>query len=53
MTSDVSARHVLCDAGPTKVWRKLKEGSSPMYYLQLRIPEPLSGTISKITQFLR
>ena len=29
MTSDVSARHVVCDAGPTKVRRKLKKGVIP------------------------
>ena len=29
MTSDVSARHVVCDAGPTKVRRKWKKGVTP------------------------
>ena len=29
MTSDVSARHVVCDAGPTKVRRKWKKGVIP------------------------
>ena len=29
MTSDVSARHVVCDAGPTKVRKKWKKGVIP------------------------
>ena len=29
MTLDVSARHAVCDAGPTKVRKKLKEGVIP------------------------
>ena len=29
MTSDVSARHVVCGAGPTKVRKKWKEGVIP------------------------
>ena len=29
MTLDVSARHVVCDAGPTKVRKKWKEGVIP------------------------
>ena len=56
MTSDVSARHVVCHAGSTKVRKKLKKGSSPMYYLQLPSHSyhfMRTLLIFKITQFLR